>query len=353
LFALFGTLWVPFAANNFWAFQTATTQWLLLTAATVPMSLLLVAPARRRQYLAFWIFMNAYLALFVIANGGRGPGGIMEDENDMAFTFCMAIPYPFFLAQCSTNKPLVRGMYYGITLLMLAAVVATHSRGGFLGVACVAAYGIYLSRNRLRKILVLITIGVVALQFVPDSYFDRIGSISDTSDSSRVERLKSWRIGWNIFVDNPVLGVGPSNYGTHSPPYHMALPDYVPGEPLLGGRAAHSLYFTLLPEGGLVGAGIYAMLIIGLFRGLRQSERIASSAVAAHSEAESDLLLARAARASLIGYLAAGAFISILYYPHLWYTIGIVIALSRDVRRRYGQHHAPASTTLRRSPVKA
>lgn len=337
LFLLLATLWIPFAANNFWAFQVTKSLWMYFLGATIPLGLYLTFGQRRRQFLGFWILIHLYLAVFVLANGGRGPTGFLQDENDMAYALCMAIPYPFFLAQKRGMRTGARLALIALTLVLLAGIVSTHSRGGFIGLACIVLYVIYLSRNRIRNLAICLVLGTVAFLFVPDSYVERVGSITDTEDTSRNERLTSWRIGWQMFLDYPILGVGPSNYAWRSGEYHIALPDFEPGDPVIAGRAAHSLYFALLPEYGLVGSGVFFALLVTVMRRLNRCERVLMQpAQAGDGDAETNFLVARALRASIIGYLTAGAFISVLYYPQFWFTLGFVIALSRDVSARYG-----------------
>lgn len=337
LLVLMGALWIPFAFNNYWAFQATKGQGMYLASTAVPLALFLVSRKRRRQFFTFWMLILFYLAAFVIWNGGQGPGGILEDENDMAFALCMGLPYPFFLAQQRNATALRRACCYGLALLILLAIVWTHSRGGFVGLTCVALYIIYLSRHKIRNFAILGMLGLCALQFAPDTYMNRISTITDAEDYSRTSRLTSWLIAWQIFADNPVVGVGPRNYPWHSGDYHRALRDYEPGAPVLAGRAAHSVYFTLLPEYGVLGTVLFFVMIATIFRRLGRCERVLEPrSLAGDDEADADLLLARAHKASLIGFLSTGTFISVLYYPQLWYTVGFVVALSRSVETNYG-----------------
>ena len=64
-----------------------------------------------------------------------------------------------------------------------------------------------------------------------------------------------------LFFDNPVMGVGQGNY-----PWHVGEIEEEMGVQWqtrsLSGRAAHSLYFTLLPELGLIGTLIYFLIVV-------------------------------------------------------------------------------------------
>ena len=56
---------------------------------------------------------------------------------------------------------------------------------------------------------------------------------------------------------NPVFGVGQGNYNWN---VHFYEDLNVTGQSS-GGRAAHSLYFTLLPELGLLGVTLYVLIL--------------------------------------------------------------------------------------------
>ncbi len=142
-----------------------------------------------------------------------------------------------------------------------------------------------------------------------------------------------WGIGWEMFLDNPVIGVGGNNF-----PFRFS--DYEGDRRLhgitRGWRAAHSLYFTLLPELGLVGTGIFFALVCYTLRDLRVARRALArkpqpQGIQSQKESEragvSLYHLALAMEGSLISFLVSSAFISTLYYPNFWVMMGFVMAL--------------------------
>lgn len=335
LFTAMALAWVPFASNNFWALNRSQFLAILFLSATIPLSLLLVPHARRRQFMKLWVGAHAYLAVFAMTHNGFGPGSFLFDENDLALALCTGLPYPFLLAQRHGEKALVRAVYYAIALVMALGIVYTNSRGGFVGLLAVALYMWWVSRNRIRNALIAVLLAGLTVVLAPAGYFDEMRSINDTEDSTRVGRILQWRIGWAMFADNPIAGVGTANYPWRASEYHQTLPDYDPAGRQYGGRAAHSLYFTLLPEFGMVGTSLFVLIVVGMMRRLKDCERrLIRDAEQGNDDAAWDYVLSKAIRASLIGYLVAGAFISVLIYPPVWYSIGFVVALSRDVTRK-------------------
>jgi hypothetical protein len=138
----------------------------------------------------------------------------------------------------------------------------------------------------------------------------------------------------------------------------MALPDYRPGDQILAGRAAHSLWFTLLPELGVVGTALFLLILWEVVKRLKRSEKMLARLEAHPYEGlHEDLMLTFAMRASLVAYLAGGTFLSVLYHPHIPYLIGFAIALSRDVDSRIAaaemgapRSNAVSATTTRAAP---
>ena len=96
--------------------------------------------------------------------------------------------------------------------------------------------------------------------------------MSSITDDSTMEtgtagqRMFTWGIGWDMFVDNPVFGVGQANFP-------WTIGEYMGGRAWqtksLAGRQAHSLYFTLLPELGLVGVIIFGTMVYLNYRDTR------------------------------------------------------------------------------------
>ena len=157
--------------------------------------------------------------------------------------------------------------------------------------------------------------GSVLLQVLPDGYVEDMESISDTEDTTRNLRYLHWTTAWEMFKDNPVLGVGPGNYPWRSHEYLHKSPYYDPNARGRAARQSHSLYFTLIPEMGFVGIFIFLQIFITLINRLRSKSGYSSQQKA----------LNYSFLASLSGIFISGAFISILYYPILWHILGLSI----------------------------
>jgi O-antigen ligase len=364
---------IPLATNNFWSLQIA--RGMLVTFIAYLGIITFVDSVNKFKMLIYiWLGIHVYLAITGIEKGGRGIGGFLGDENDFSMTLNMIIPFAFFMALAETHK-LKSLLYIGLAALFLFANVLTLSRGGFIGMVAVGFYCWLKSPKKIVSAVLLTLLVLVGFQLAPKTYWERIRSIQQgTSDSTGADRVYIWKIGWTMFLDHPVLGVGQGNFPYVFREYEVAAGNY---EGLHGrsraGMVAHSIYFTLFPELGIVGVLIFAGLLYYMnkdLRYIRELRRITSrkisvaSALPAVSEDRAWPVRARglgasekqrhrtagsrigssatqdptidyafylslAMTASLIGFLISGIFISILYYPNFWILMGFIVALKR------------------------
>jgi probable O-glycosylation ligase (exosortase A-associated) len=316
-----------YAVNTHYAYQSTVGMFTIFLVGVLPTVAYLNSVHRISRFYRAWIGLFVFLSIMTILHDGHGPGGFLLDENDMALALNMAIPYAFYLNKSPAMSSFWKMICLGAMLLMVLAVVATSSRGGFLGLAAVILGLVFFSQKRIKNFLLLVLLAATSLLFVPDSYLEEVESISDQTDSTRLHRFYFWGLGWDMFVDNPVLGVGAANYPWTNRRYELKRPNYDQETTRwAGGRSVHSLYFQLLSETGLVGVFLYVSLGFMMYR------RMKAVAEDADGVLDGDLgmevrLIAKAIQVSMFGLLVSGAFISVLHYPHYWYLNGFSLAI--------------------------
>jgi hypothetical protein len=85
-----------------------------------------------------------------------------------------------------------------------------------------------------------------------------------------------WRAAWVLFVERPLLGIGPDNFRRR---YQSILGAAPTGQPYTDTRLhANSLYFETLADLGVAGVGALALIAYALARSLRGHWRAASVA---------------------------------------------------------------------------
>ncbi|MGE0080667.1 MAG: O-antigen ligase family protein [Thiohalomonadaceae bacterium] len=348
VFLALGLLSVPFARNNYWALMPNVYMTAALVGGVLPVIAFINRPDALRRLFWWWVLFHAIVAVVGILNGGRGSGSFMGDENDLALTLAMAMPFAYFLATLD-KRARMKAFFIIAGLLLVAGIVATRSRGGFLGMMMATVGIILFSRNRVRN-LVGVAILAAAAAFVlmqsgltdppgrdrddpryrqrhEQSYWDEMRSIQDATDATRRSRLYLWGRAWEMFLDNPLFGVGTSNFPWRVQDYEVRDPNFVGDVRFSGGRVAHTLYFTFLAEYGLVGSTVWVLLAIGIVTRLRKARQRLEGLET--DDAKLLMALARACSAGLLAFLVSGAFLTVNYYPHFWYLIGFAIAIDR------------------------
>ncbi len=322
---------IVYATNTYYVWRVFKGMALMMIVV-MAMPVVLDSLEKVKRFYNLMIIIYLFLAIYIVLHAGQGPGGFVIDENDASLVLDMAVPMAFVMV-FQKNITITRKLFYlAVTVLLVTGVIASMSRGGFVGFAAVVVFFWWLTKNRFKTLLkalfIVALLGYPVYQMVPDSYKHEVESISDTSDSTRNERFFSWGLAVDMFADNPVLGVGAMNYGWNVARYQMMRSNFDPdGRRLLGGREAHSLYFTLISELGIIGIFLYIAMVYYAVKKLRYIIR--------QGEQDADLydaaLMAKGLLASMVAYFVAGAFISVLYYPVLWYLFGITIALKYSV----------------------
>jgi probable O-glycosylation ligase (exosortase A-associated) len=261
-------------------------------------------------------------------------GYFMGDGNDFAFSLNIAWPLCLYFIKDSKSV-LWKTIYAAVLLLMLAAIIATQSRGASLALAAVTFYLWTQGKRKLLGIIVIVIGVVILLSYGSQEYWDRMVTIRTyETEGSAVHRIMAWKSAIRMALDYPLTGIGAG--GFHSAFGILYRPPGV-GRTDLKWLNAHSIYFKLLGELGFPGL---IVLLAFLWKNLSFNQKIrkklmkyADGKKAGVEETSSIQAMLLTINASIIGFSVAGAFLSGIYYPHLY----VIMALSAAV-----QMNAPA-----------
>ncbi|MDW8212252.1 MAG: O-antigen ligase family protein [Roseiflexaceae bacterium] len=165
---------------------------------------------------------------------------------------------------------------WGIAGAILAALIASFSRGGWIG-AAIGVLGIALSLGR-RALPVLAGLAatgaavalLAAAGVLPEALVTRLASIWRSvawfdaatvtvtpENFAVVERMAHLQAGWEMFRSAPLFGVGPGNYS-------VAYPEFAVGAWYASRGHAHNYYLHMAAETGIIGILAYLALIGGV-----------------------------------------------------------------------------------------
>lgn len=199
-----------------------------------------------------------------------GAGSRNADPNSFAATVVFSLPLLLW-AGIHTRSLVLRlcVTFYG--LLATTAVVLTRSRAGLILLALAALWFVWVLPNwraRILGVLLLVAAAGMASMCLSERAIQRyVGMFTGGSTASEREstegRIRGYQVAWEIFQENPVLGVGPGNWAT----YRMRRVD---GSTLL----PHSLPGQLLATLGMVGTlAFVGLLLATLVRAGRETRR--------------------------------------------------------------------------------
>ena len=303
-----------------------------------------VVTTMARLRLAAWLLtcMAIGLGLFALYNFMTGAmidqganqdrlvgneGALTKNPNDLALMVNLLLPLTvgLFLASKEAWQRVVLLAAIGVEAV---TVVLTYSRGGAVTLAVIGlAYLWKLRRRRERTFIYAgLLAAVLALPLLPSSYFDRMSTITNVQadrTGSAQERIADMIIAAKTILANPIIGAG------------MGMNMLVMREERGGWLGVHNVYLEHALDLGLIGLGIFLVLLWSCLRTVAQIQESASS---------SELVfLAQGLQISLIAYATAALFHPVSYQYYFYYIAGLAI----------GARAIAGATTQRTSEVQA
>ncbi|MEY4641973.1 MAG: hypothetical protein RLZZ227_1967 [Pseudomonadota bacterium] len=242
--------------------------------------------------------------------------GLTGNPNDMALMLNVILPFAIALFLGSSRG--LKRLFLGATVcLLVAAIIVTFSRGGFLTLALVVLAYLWLLRKRAERIWIPLAfvIAVCALPFVPAEYFDRLGTITDIEadeSGSAQTRWSDMGTAARLVAQHPLVGVGA---GMNI----FAMND---------ARGAtwtevHNVYLQLGLELGVPGL----LLFFALFHKCMGNTKLAIRRSSEDPRMAPLLYLSEGIRVSLLGFAVAAMFYPVAYEFFFYYIAGLAIAL--------------------------
>jgi putative inorganic carbon (HCO3(-)) transporter len=273
-----------------------------------------------------------------LAAHGEGAGSTAFFGNAGDFGVAMCVVWPLAGAMVAGEVRRWRKWFFAICFLaFLGAIIACSSRGALVGAAVIAFVGFMRSSKRVMGLLMILVLIVAYLFIVPSASKQRMESaFHPDQDATASDRLNLWHAGMAMFGDHFLLGVGPGNFA----------PEYVSEHPILERErklmaiVPHSIYVETLSELGV--AGFIPLLAMWLLVPvLNARTRKLLRGAGAEKARSFEYNLSWGLDLALVGYLVSGAFITVLYYPHLWVLLGLTAALHSAAAQQAGTDVKP------------
>ncbi|MGI9419984.1 MAG: putative O-glycosylation ligase, exosortase A system-associated [Geminicoccaceae bacterium] len=287
--------------------------------------------------------------LFIVSGGAHHlsgpPQSEIGDRNNLALAMLLAVPLMNYLRLQSRHRWMQIALM-GAMVMTVLAVLATYSRGGFIGLIAMGAFLWWKSKSRILALIALLVVAVGLNSVAPERWKERMGTIetANTEDNSFKLRLLSWYTYAAAAVDRPLTGAGP--YALQSAHAYFR---YAPGRDVIDvpndrPRAAHSIYFQVLGDLGFTGLLVYIAL---LATGFWNAHRICR---ATKGRPELDWMgdLGRMIQVSMIAFCVAGAALSMAFYDYFLSLLIVLSSLRQMMPATAGERPAKASSRSKR-----
>jgi probable O-glycosylation ligase (exosortase A-associated) len=282
---------------------------------------------------------------FLLSGGGHKVLGTASigDNNRVALDALLIMPLAAYL-HATAERQALRLVCLGTAGMCGICVIATASRAGFIGLALLGLVFVLASRRKLLGLLLLAALALAGTQLVSNDWVQRMNTIqSAEDDTSFMARVGAWKVSAVIALERPLLGGG--FHAVEHPEVwnpRVAAAGNLPvltSAPLTLARAAHSIYFEVLGDLGVLGLVLFLALLALAWRNARAVRRLVRRS--GRDDLRWAAQMAGALAVSLLLFLVVGASLSVAYHDIDYLPVAMLAAL-RDVVERALREAVPA-----------
>lgn len=339
---------VPFSTWPGGSFELFTDTYLKLLVVFVLMMNTLTTPKRLEQITLLIVLSCGFIAgrsVFDYARGVNlvegnrlaGPvGGIFGNPNDLAMNMVTFLPAATVFALSKRFPTAKRLLAAAAAALMLATIVFTKSRGGFLGLGIVMLTFVVLGRKVRPGFGTIAVVAMLAASpFMPASFWERMASIVDDKKDkqeftgTREARWTVMKEGMRAYAAHPLTGVGAGQFQNYNPPGRKEA-----------WKETHNAPIQVAAETGTFGLAAFLFLVVCAGRGARTTRRLLEppkrgapdllKAILPDGDRRALSSMSVAMTAGFLGWFVCSLFASVAYNWTFYYLLAL-IAASREM----------------------
>jgi O-antigen ligase len=224
-----------------------------------------------------WALFPTYMASSTTEYYGRARGPFLNPaEMGIYLTVCLAAALSFGPRFSRRGQMLL----LGFTVLTLGGIYATLTRsawmGGALGLAVLLAFNLprqwrtlFLGSGALAGIVLLAASWESIWNIKRDVKLEASASV----ESAQLRPILA-KVAWDMFRDRPLMGCGYGQYDREKMPYLSNRDTDLPLDKVIP-YVQHNAFLALLAETGLVGMGLFLLLLV---LWIRMASRLATDA---------------------------------------------------------------------------
>ncbi len=262
---------------------------------------------------------------FLTGAGASRTAGPLGQANRYAQVMVLLLPLAFAVVWARfSRRSTALAVAAGILITIGAAL--TLSRGAAVGFALVIATMLLLRYLRWRNLLFMAIALVLLLVMLPQygsrlATLERLPGIAEEgveADGSVRSRITETIAAALVFVDHPLIGVGPGQFPTYYIGYAEEFGLRVRAED----REAHNLYFGIASDVGILGSICFFGAIWVTIRDLARTRKRLISTHPRLAHIAAGFMLA------IVAYLTTGIFLHLAFERYLWLMLALGAATS-------------------------
>ena len=245
--------------------------------------------------------------------GLMGPTGYFQNSGELAILMVMLFPIAFYFYQYMKNRVLwwERWLLFAFWVCPILTVLGASSRGSQLALLIQL---LVMFRKSVFKIKPLIGLCVLLAAFnflLPPEQKERFDRAGD--DRTSQQRLLYWENGWEMMKDHPLTGVGYFNFI----PYYEDF--YFQDKLFAKAQLPHNIFIQVGTDAGFIALFLFMLLILYcLYVPIKMNGSAGVS--------DRDKYVAVGLGYGVLGFLIAGQFVTVSYYPFLWVHLAFIVA---------------------------
>ena len=326
--------------------------WTVLLAAAFLSSVTIMQKVLGNYTAPYLGFGKVHASYFLGKSEVPRVAGPIGDPNYYAQILLVAVPLGL-VSVWRERSPLLRTVAIGATAFTMVAIMLTFSRGAGLAFGLVFAIMAVLRYFKASQVFAVV-LGIFLLLSIVPAYKERVASVSgvggataaagssESADLATQSRAAEMASGMMVFLDYPVLGVGPAGFPFYYQEYakRLGLPVHASAETgeregLEAQRQTHNAYIGIAADLGLPGLVVFCAILWVALRDLMRARRRTLRSNPALANMATGFMLA------IVSYAATAMFLTLAFERYFWLLLALGGAASSIALRGTGAVAAP------------
>ena len=339
-------VWMPFVLNQGFLINGLgkVLQYSLLTMVTVAV---VKTPQQMVPLLKLFLLQFIWYGIQGLPTAGVQWHQNLSNEDSFGPFMTIGMAYAYYVA-IGTSDVKYRYLAFLACFLGVAGTIVSFARGAFIGLCVVFATLAIRSPKKLAflgygTVFAVIGLGVILVMFPNGEFWDEMGTITEESNTegTGLQRWVLWKTAGELFLDSPIFGVGPMNFGPTAAEYftergvtNIGSTFDTPGKLYM--ISLHNDYVQIMVEQGIVGLVVLAAVFVRFFSYLRvlRSDAVRMAWENRGCKFLDSKNLALGLEAAMVGLMVSSVFYPQIFINYWMWSIMMLAFVAATISRR-------------------